>query len=515
MTQRQPAVALRTATTAFALGAFCVLGFAPFNTWFAEFFSAHFIVWPAPTFALGGLFFLWRKAATARQAMLLGLAWGAGCFLFGVSWVYVSLFQFGGMAPLAAAGSTLAFCLYLALFPALAGGLFLRWRSSTPRDVMLFAGLWSLSEWLRGTLFTGFPWLAVGYSQSPPSPLAGWASVLGVYGVGFMVALIGGLIGEMGISGWRRPRPWLAMLMLLVGGGVLHRMDWTQPVGNPVTVSLLQGNVPQSLKWDPKRLSLSIDTYLQLARAHPATLTVLPETSLPLYFNEVPRDVLRGLTRSGDALIGVAVGTTVGTAVGPTSGGYTNGAVALTPELVPQAYAKSHLVPFGEYPPPGFAWFFRFARIPMSDFTAGPARQEPLTIAGQRIAPNICYEDLFGEELLGSLRTATLLVNLSNTAWFGDSLAQPQHLQIAQLRAIETGRVMLRATNTGMTAMVSPDGRIVAALPPFTTAALVVQAQGRSGLTPYARWGNLLTLLIAAGACLTTLGAKNSLRSRW
>jgi apolipoprotein N-acyltransferase len=167
-------------------------------------------------------------------------------------------------------------------------------------------------------------------------------------------------------------------------------------------------------------------------------------------------------------------------------------------------------VPFGEYPPPGFAWFFNFARIPMSNFTAGPPRQEPLTVAGQRIAPNICYEDLFGEELLGALPTATLLVNLSNTAWFGDSLAQPQHLQIAQLRAIETGRVMLRATNTGMTAMVAANGTIAAALPPFVTAALVVQAQGRSGLTPYARWGNLLILLIATGACLTALRRRKS-----
>jgi apolipoprotein N-acyltransferase len=481
---------LQTTAAAFVLGAFCVLGFAPFDT--------HFAVWPAPTFALGGLFFLWRKAATPREAILLGLAWGAGCFLFGVSWIYVSLSQFGGMAPPAAAGATLLFCLYLALFPALAGGLFRRWRRNTQRDTLLFAGLWTLTEWLRGTLFTGFPWLAIGYSQSPPSPLAGWASVLGVYGVGFIVALLAGLI----VSGWRRPATWVAILLLLGLGGLLHRMDWTQPAGNPITVSLLQGNVPQSLKWDPKRLPLSIDTYLQLAETHPAPLTVLPETALPLFFNEVPREVLRGLTRHGSALIGVAVSTT--------DGGYTNGAVALTPELAARAYAKRHLVPFGEYAPPGFAWFFRFVNIPMSDFTAGSPHQKPLAIAGQRIAPNICYEDLFGDELLGALPAATLLVNISNTAWFGDSLAQPQHLQIAQLRAIETGRVMLRATNTGMTAMVGPNGVIAAALPAFTTGALVVAAQGRSGLTPYARWGNRLALLIAVGACLTALRRRDS-----
>ena len=487
MTRLRPAVSA-LAAAAF-LGAFCVLGFAPFD--------AHFPVWPVPALALGGLFFLWRRAAAARQAMLLGLAWGAGCFLFGVSWVYVSLSQFGGMAPPAAAAATLLFCLYLALFPALAGGLFVRWRRATTRDVLLFAGLWTLAEWLRGTLFTGFPWLAVGYSQSPPSPLAGWASVLGVYGISFIVALIGGLLGQMSVAGWRKPWAWVAVLLLLGLGGLLRRMDWTQPVGAPVTVSLLQGNVPQSLKWDPKRLPLSIDTYLRLAGSHPATLTVLPETALPLFFNEVPREVLRGLTGHGSALIGVAVSTT--------DGGYTNAAVALSAELGAKAYAKRHLVPFGEYAPPGFAWFFRFAHIPMSDFTAGRSQQEALDIAGQRIAPNICYEDLFGEELLGALPAATMLVNLSNTAWFGDSLAQPQHLQIAQLRAIETGRVMLRATNTGMTAMVGPDGVIAAALPPFVTAALVVQAQGRTGLTPYARWGNLLVLLIAIGACLTTL----------
>ena len=492
MTPRQPAVLPRGAGAAFGLGAFCVLGFAPFDAYFA--------VWPAPTLALGGLFYLWQRASTAGDATLLGLAWGAGCFLFGVSWIYVSLSQFGGMAAPAAAGATLLFCAYLALFPALAGNLFRRWRRNTALDPLLFAGLWTFTEWLRGTLFTGFPWLAAGYSQSPPSPLAGWASVLGVYGVGFMVALIGGLLGQMGYSGWRKPAAWIAIALLLGFGGLLRRMDWTQPAGKPVTVSLLQGNVPQSEKWDPKRVSLSVDTYLRLARAHPATLTVLPETALPLFFDEVPREVLRGLTSHGSALIGVAVSTT--------DGGYSNGAVTLTPELAAAAYAKRHLVPFGEYGPPGFAWFFHFASIPMADFTAGPPRQEPLAVAGQRIAPNICYEDLFGEELLGALPAATLLVNLSNTAWFGDSLAQPQHLQIAQLRAIETGRVMLRATNTGMTAMVEPNGRIAAALPPFVTAALEVQAQGRTGMTPYARWGNLLALLIAFGACLTALRRK-------
>lgn len=480
-----------SAVLAFFLGALCAIGFAPFG------------VLPAPGFSLAGLFLLWRRAPNPGAAALLGLAWGMGCFLTGVSWIYVSLHEFGGMAAPLAALATLLFCLVLAFFPALAGGLFARWRSTTGRDVFLFAGLWTLAEWLRGTLFTGFPWLAIGYSQSPPSPLAGWGAVLGVYGVGFSVALIGGLLGSLAMTGWKKPLAWLAIALLLAGGALLRQMDWTQPVGAPLKVALLQGNVPQSLKWDPQRLALSIDTYLHLARAHPADLVVLPETALPLFFSEVPRDVLRELTQHGPALIGVAIGTT--------DGGYTNGAVLLTPSsdrfkaLQVSAYAKRHLVPFGEYAPAGFAWFFRFARIPMSDFTAGPPYQEPLAVAGQKIAPNICYEDIFGEELLAALPAATLLMNLSNTAWFGDSLAQPQHLQIAQMRAIETGRVMLRATNTGMTAMIAPNGIVAAALPPFATAALTVSAQGYSGLTPYARWGNLLALALAALACLPAM----------
>jgi apolipoprotein N-acyltransferase len=317
--------------------------------------------------------------------------------------------------------------------------------------------------------------------------------VLGVYGLGLLVALGGGLLAWLQLHSWRHRRSWLLLGLLLGSGLLLRGMPWTTPLGDPIKVSLLQGNIAQDLKWSPERLSDSVNRYLDLAQRHPATLTVLPETAIPLFFHQIPRDVLRGLTRDGDAILGVAVSTT--------DGGYTNGAVALTPQLEAQAYAKRHLVPFGEYPPPGFAWFFRFARIPMSGFTAGAAQQAPLSVGGQRIAANICYEDVFGEELLPGLRDATLLLNLSNTAWFGDSLAQPQHLQIARMRAMETGRVMLRATNTGMTAMVLPNGRVAATLTPFTAGALMVEAQGYQGLTPYAQWGNALALLLALIAC--------------
>ncbi|HUW38740.1 MAG TPA: apolipoprotein N-acyltransferase [Rhodocyclaceae bacterium] len=473
---------------ALLLGAATVLGFAPFHAY------------PLPPLTLALLVILWRRASTAHRAALLGFLWGLGFFLAGVSWVYVSMHDFGGMAAPLAALATLLFCAYLALYPALAGWLFSRFKSGTAgRDALLAAGAWTLSEWLRGWLLTGFPWLSLGYSQAPGSPLAGFASTLGVYGVGFIAALIASLLPSS-----RNWRPLGLILLLLACGQILYRMDWTHPVGAPLTVSLLQGDVAQDTKWDPEQLQQSLAIYARLAREHPAQLTVLPETALPVFFDELPAGYLDRLTANGPILAGAVVRTR--------SGGYTNAAVALVPGKPPQAYAKSHLVPFGEYVPAGFSWFLALMRIPMSDFTAGPSDQQPLSLAGQQVMPNICYEDLFGEEIVRALPRATLLINLSNTAWFGHSLAQPQQLEIAQLRALETGRFMLRATNTGMTAAVRPDGVVAAALPAFAIDALTVKVQGYAGMTPYSRWGNALIVLIAAASLLQAIFGRKRTR---
>jgi apolipoprotein N-acyltransferase len=460
---------------AMLLGAATVIGFAPLA------------LFPLPLVTIAALLWLMQKAASARQAGGLGFGWGLGFFVGGVSWVYVSLHDVGGMAAPLAALATLLFCLWLALFPALAGYGWFRWRRRTAwRDGLLFAGLWTLAECLRGWLFTGFPWLSLGYSQTPPSPLAGYAPVLGVYGVGFMVALAAALIAV----GARRPAILGAVVAIVGIGSALRMVEWSRPVGAPISVSLLQGNIAQTLKWDPERLPLSVDTYVRLAATHPAQLTVLPETAIPQFLDEIPRETLRQLTRHGALLMGVALKAR--------PSGYVNGAVALGADLSNAgAYAKAHLVPFGEYVPPGFWWFFDWVNIPMSDFSAGPARQAPLAVGGQTVGPNICYEDLFGEELLHALPQATLLVNLSNTAWFGDSLAQPQHLQIARMRAMETGRPMLRATNTGMTAAIAPDGAIIAALPAFVRDGLTVSVRGYQGTTPYVVVGNAAALALA------------------
>ena len=476
---------------ALLLGAAGVFAFAPFG-WF-----------PVNWLTLGGLYALLGAEADgerrARHGALLGAAFAFGLFLAGVSWVYVSLSVFGGMPAWLAVLATVLFCVVLTIFPALAGALFVRLAAAgwLPRT-LLFASLWVLAEWARSWMFTGFPWLAAGYSQVPPSPLAGYAPLFGVYGVSLASALTGALIFA-GARQWREPAaqgaagrrrrlpaaPLLALALLLTSGALLGERRWTQVTGEPLRVALLQGNVPQEIKWRPERFVDSLRTYYRLAQENPAQLTVLPETALPAFLDQIPADYLdelRKLARrqDGELLLGIAVAE---------GRQYFNAAVTLGASEQ-QRYRKRHLVPFGEFVPPGFAWFMAMANIPMSDFTAGSPHQPPLELHGQRVAVNICYEDSFGEEIITALPAATLLVNISNVAWFGDSLAPAQHLQIAQMRALETGRVMLRATNTGMTAIVDVDGRVRSILPPFTRGALVDDVRGHTGATPYVRWGN-------------------------
>ncbi len=465
----------RRLIAAFLLGGVSVLGFAPFG------------IFPLPLIALAALVLL-LSGARARAAAWLAYAFGLGFFLAGVSWVYVSMHEFGGMSlPLAGLAAVL-FCGVLAIYPALAGYVYARLASGRfATDALLFAGAWTLTEWLRGWVLSGFPWLALGYAQTPPSPLAGYASLLGVYGVGFVGSLIAALLGLAWHHRERALRAVVAVIVLCGAGYGLLQIAWTEPVGKPLRVTLLQGNIEQSLKWRPERLSESLRTYLRLASAHPADLVVLPETAVPLMLDQLPQDYVAELRRHGDVLLGVPSRDE--------QGRFYNTAV-LFDAAPPRLYSKRHLVPFGEFTPPAFAWTLALLHVPMSDFSAGAANQPPLESAGQKIAVNICYEDVFGEEIIRALPEATLLVNLSNTAWFGDSLAQPQHLQIAQMRALETGRTMLRATNTGMTAIVTPQGHVERELQPFTEDALVGEAQGYSGATPYVRWGNAAVLFL-------------------
>ena len=470
---------------------------------------APFALWPLGIICWGALYLLLRSAHNKRQAAGIGFSFGLGQFLTGVSWVYVSMHDIGGMPMLLALLATFLFAATLALYPLFAGtllALYLAGRNdlhapSTARlnsglfRPLLFAACWLLTEWLRGTLFTGFPWLNLGYTQSPPSPLAGYAPIVGGYGLSFIAAWAAGLGGEFWLrlrnNAWRwssvlYPQS-LIVVALLIGGSLLQLVHWTKPEGAPLKVSLLQGNVPQSMKWQPEQYVQTLLTYFQLARNNPATLIVLPETAIPSLLSEAPAEFLQDLQRigheqRGNILMGVPTGES-----SKDRSWYANSAVSMGIDPL-QIYNKVHLVPFGETTPPGFTWFLRLINMPLPNFTAGDTNQTLMQLSHQQIAVNICYEDIFGAAIAQRADDATLMVNMSNTAWFGDSLAQPQHLQIAQIRALENGRPMLRATNTGMTAVIGPQGERQAVLAAFSRNALVATVQGMRGTTPYQRW---------------------------
>ena len=471
-----------------AAGALSVAGFAPVSAF------------PLAILALCLLLLLWREA-TPRDAFVTGFAFGAGLFVVGVSWVYVSLHDFGAMpAPLAAIG-TIAFCAILSLYPAGAGWCLARLRLGVAASALLaLPALWTAFEWWRGWMFTGVPWLAIGYSQVD-SPLAGFAPVAGVYGVSFLTALCAGFVALMlGGSGRERTAAAMAMVFIFGVGQFLKEVEWTSPLGAPLRVALLQGNISQDLKFQAARYAATLDTYRRLIESSDAKLVVLPETAIPRFFNDVDPRYVNDITRiaaerRADILLGVPIRDR--------DGRYFNSVVSLGASPT-QRYDKAHLVPFGEFVPHGFHWVVKVVAIPMSDFSLGNDHPEPLAIAGERVAPNICWEDAFGEEIIRQLPGATLLVNVSNVAWFGDSLAPSQHLQISRMRAIETGRFMLRATNTGVTAIVDPHGDVVARLPQFKEGILAGEARGYAGATPYVRWGNapVITICLALVAAL-------------
>jgi apolipoprotein N-acyltransferase len=490
---------------AFSLGALTVAGYAPFH------------LFPLPVLTLAALFCLWHRAGTARKAAALGFAFGLGLFLFGVSWVYVSLHDFGSMPAPVAVVATALFCAFLALFPAATAALCARPGIPTALRLGLLApAVWTLAEWTRSWIFTGFPWLALGYSQVPASSLAGYAPVLGIPGVTLATAASAGLLAGALLAatrtangGWRMARAFalhpsaVIFVALWLGGLALRHVEWTHPVGAPFKASLLQGAVPQDLKWREDRVLATLETYRSLALRSDSPLVILPETALPLFLDQVPGGYLEELAgharaNGGDMLIGIPERLA--------NGEYFNSVISLG-TAPRQTYRKSHLVPFGEFIPlrPVLGWIVGVLAIPLQDFSRGDPAQRPLAVAGQRVAVNVCYEDAFGEEIIRQLPEATLLVNVSNVAWFGRSIAPAQHLQISQARALETGRVLLRATNTGATAAIGPDGRVLAEAPQFALAVLTQTVRGYGGATPYVRAGNAaalamcVVLIVAAG----------------
>jgi apolipoprotein N-acyltransferase len=468
-----------------AAGAALPLSFAPFD-WFVV----------APV-SLAVLFFGWSNVAPGR-AFAIGLVYGVASFLCGTYWTFISVRGFGGAPIWLSVGATGGLVLILALFVAAAGWLVAKYwpGAGLPAWLGSMPAVWVLTEWCRGWLFTGFGWLSAGYSQTD-SWLMSFAPLFGLHGMSYLVALTAGALLTLVFGSRRERRAALAAAVSIwLAAWLLDGHRFTEPKGSVVTVALVQGSVTQDIKWQPAQLPVTLDLYRDLTeRSNGQQIVIWPEVAIPNLYEAVT-DYLAAIRASAAAHGGtVVLGILKRDAESRSA---QNAVVALTEP--PQFYVKRHLVPFGEYfPVPGFArnWL-RLLDLPYTDVAAGRADQPLLQVAGEQIAVTICYEDVFGSEQLGMLPDASLLVNVSNDAWFGDSIAPHQHLQIARVRAAEVGRYMLRSTNTGVTAIIDPQGRVVDRAEQFVPAVVRDSVQGFMGRTPYVFWGNYPVLVIAA-----------------
>jgi apolipoprotein N-acyltransferase len=468
-----------------------VFSFAPFG-W-----------WPLQLVTLALLFYQVLRAQTPKASFFIGWAFGFGWCLAGVHWLTIAISRFGGL-PLPLAWIAIALlALYMGLHCAAAMGLGAwlrrRWALSLPAaNLLVLPALWAVSEWTRGWLFTGFPWASSGYAHNV-SPLAGYAPILGVYGIGWLVALTAGALLLL----MHRTRKYALALIALVwlAGFALQYMAWTTPTGKPLSVRLVQGNVALQLKFDPDHIGDTLRRYREAVMAEPADLIAIPETGIPLFPQQLPTGYLDSYG-SFARKTGSAVVLGIPLADSPTR--YGNGVLGLAPALgKPYRYRKHHLVPFGEFIPLGFRWFTDMMHIPLGDQTSGETLQPAFAVKDQRVLPNICYENVFGEEIAAQLDNgsrATVLLNVSELAWYGESVAIPQHLQISQMRTLETGRPMLMATNTGATVVIDGRGNVTASLPWYREGVLKATVQGMTGDTPYILLRNGLMLAIAAAA---------------
>jgi len=477
----------------------------------------HTWAWPLALAALALLVFVLHASAPLRAAVL-GLAFGTGWLVAGTWWLFISMHRYGGLpAPLAAL-AVVALATALSLYLALAAAFWSRWRRGRAvPDAALFAALWLLVELARGVLFTGFPWVAFGYAFVD-APLAGLAPWVGVYGIGAIAAFAAALLGGvMHVVPGRRATVVAAVIALLTLPGVFGPGVHTTSTGS-LQVTLLQPNVAQDQKFASDHLPGTLRWVAQQLMGARDGLVIAPETAVPLLpqqLEEFEPGYWAGLkdhfARPGRAAL-------VGVPLGDFERGYTNSVIGLSAATAaaagqPYRYDKAHLVPFGEFIPTGFRWFVDMMQIPLGDFARGGWQQPSFAVGTQRVAPNICYEDLFGEELarrfVDAATAPTLLANVSNIGWFGDTVAIPQHLNISRFRALELQRPMLRATNTGATVVIDHQGIVRAMLPPLTQGVLVSVVEGRDGTTPFAAWagrwglwplGLLAAVVIGVGA---------------
>ena len=490
-TSRRAALARLAVPLSFLAGALAVPGFAPWGFW--------------PLTLVAFTIYQYLLFARPDKGVRLGLAFGLGMFGLGVNWVRISLHDYGGLGLPEALLLTGLLVIYLSCYPMMHGWLVSRLdRRPLVVSMLLSPVFWVLLEWLRGQAFTGFPWLAAGYSQTD-SLLGGLAPLGGVFTVSYALVLTAALLA--GLPRLRHPAAFvwsgIGLLVLWGLGWLAGAHEWTEPAGEPVRVSLLQGNIDQAEKWKPEMRDITIARYTRMTRNEwydgdwGARLVVWPESAIPAFADQVEEAVIRPLIREvasvgGDLLIGVPV-------LDRTDWRYYNAVMAVTGDGV-NYYYKHHLVPFGEFLPlrEWLGTLMEVMPLPVADFSAGALDQPLLQVAGQPVRASVCYEIAFGNEIRHGLPEARLLVNVSNDAWFGDSIAASQHFQMARMRALETGRWVLRATNTGITGAIDDKGRVVSRAPRGEIAVVRAEALPMQGSTPYVALGDAFILIYCA-----------------
>lgn len=469
--------------TSFLLGGALSLAFAPFD------------LYPLAVLCPAALFLLW-DGATPRRAAWLGFWFGAGTFLAGTYWLYTSIHVFGAAPVWIAFFLMLSLVAIMGLYHALVGYVAARWlpRSGVVLWLLALPALWILVEWLRGWVLSGFPWLALGYSQID-SWLAGYAPLGGVYFLSLLVAVSAGAIFLL-VRGRQLERAIAAAVLVAIwgAGAWLDGREWTRPADGELTVSLVQGAISQDQKWQAANYDYTLKLYRDLTQeAFGSDLIVWPEAALPGLAHEL-EDFLKPIYRTArshgsDLVIGML-------RYDFERKQYRNGLLAMSDEL--EWYYKRRLVPFGEFfPVPKFVrGWMRLMSLPYVDFAAGDRDQPALNAAGVKLGATICYEDAYGAEQRAVLRDATVLINVTNDAWFGDSTAPHQHLQIARMRALEAGRFLLRAANNGITVVIGPHGEILDRIEQFKPGVLTSKVAPRTGLTVYARAGNVPVVVL-------------------
>lgn len=478
-------------------GVIAPLAFAPYG------------YYPLILFSIALLVYQWQ-GASARQGFISGYCFGIGYFGIGVSWLHISINLFGGVNIIGAILITALLIAFLALFPALCGYVYRRLATDKTMDLSCclgIAAIWTLTEWTRSWVFTGFPWLSLGYSQTD-SILNGMAPVLGVFGITLVLVFSAACV--VAIAARPSANRYLALSLLVLWGisWLLAVQDWTQAEDKQLGVAMIQGAIPQAVKWSPEMRQPTLDLYRELSKPHlDQDLIIWPEAAIPAFYHQVPDYIEQLRQMSEDNNLQLLTGIPYH----DDSSGSMYNSVAFLGENTDH-YFKKHLVPFGEYLPlkPLLGGLIEWLGVPMADFSSGPDRSPVLDAGEYKLGISICYEDIFGNEVIQAMPDAALLVNISNDAWFGDSAAPHQHMQIARMRAIETGRYMVRVTNTGISALIDEKGRLIAQLPQFTGATYAGDVVLFSGHTPYSRVGNYPVVLLSLGLLLILIYRRKS-----